>query len=75
MSQHIDAISMQPYRLPFAANEFDVVGSTSVLEHAQNTEECYRAIHRVLPGGVALHGFPGKWYLPRKPHIYVPLVN
>lgn len=33
-------------------------------------------IHRVLRyGGVAMHGFPGKWYLPVEPHIHVPLVN
>jgi SAM-dependent methyltransferase len=69
-------ISTEPYRLPFADCTFDVVLSTSVLEHAQNKSECFAEIHRVLkPGGVAMHLYPGKWYLPSEPHIYVPLVN
>lgn len=73
---HIRVISMSPYRLPFADGEFDVVVSSSVLEHAQNTEECYREIHRVLrPGGISLHLFPGKWHLPTEPHLGVPLLN
>jgi hypothetical protein len=36
----------------------------------------FREIHRVLvPGGVPMHLYPSKWYLPVEPHIYVPLVN
>lgn len=69
-------IATNPYRLPYLDATMDVVVSTSVLEHAQNTEKCFREIHRVLrPGGIALHIFPGKWYLPTEPHIRVPLVN
>lgn len=69
-------IETQPYKLPFADNEFDVVISTFVLEHAQNTKECFHEIARVLkPGGYSLHLLPGKYYLPIEPHIYVPLVN
>lgn len=69
-------IPLSPYRLPFENNSFDIVVSTSVLEHAQNTEECFREIYRVLkPGGYAVHHYPGKWYLPYEPHIYVPLLN
>jgi SAM-dependent methyltransferase len=65
-----------PYRFPFADNEFDVITSTSVLEHAQNQDEYMSEISRVLkPGGVAMHLFPGKWYLPTEPHINVPLAN
>jgi SAM-dependent methyltransferase len=75
-SKHLSPISADPYRLPYPDDSFDVVISTSVFEHAQRTEECMREIHRVLrAGGVAMHGFPGKWYLPVEPHIYVPLVN
>ena len=73
---NLSSIQSNPYRLPYPDATFDVVVSTSVFEHAQGTEECMTEIHRVLrPGGIAVHTFPGKWYLPREPHIYVPLVN
>lgn len=72
----LSVIPAGPYRLPYEDGSFDLVVSTSVFEHAQRTQECMAEIHRVLrPGGVAMHGFPGKWYLPVEPHIYVPLVN
>src|SRR5690349_3902803 len=75
-AERLKTISQNPYSLPFDAGCFDVVVSTSVLEHAQNTEELFRAIHNVLrPGGYSMHFYPGKWYLPYEPHIYVPLVN
>jgi SAM-dependent methyltransferase len=74
--EHLSPIHADPYRLPYPTDSFDLVISTSVFEHAQRTEECMAEIHRVLrPGGVAMHSFPGKWYLPVEPHIYVPLVN
>jgi len=69
-------IGTAPYRLPFENDFFDVVLSTSVLEHARNPHEYLAEIRRVLkPNGVAMHLFPGKWYLPREPHILVPLAN
>lgn len=72
----IRKIEQKPYRLPFADGEFDVVVSTTVMEHAQNTEECLTEIRRILkPGGVSMHLAPSKWYLPVEPHIHVPLVN
>jgi len=65
-----------PYRIPYADNHFDAVVSTSVLEHAQNTAEVLQEIKRVLrPGGVGLHLFATKRYLPIEPHIFVPLAN
>lgn len=74
--EELSAIHLDPYRLPYPDASFDLVFSTSVFEHAQQTEECMAEIHRVLrPGGAALHAFPGKWYLPTEPHIFVPLVN
>jgi SAM-dependent methyltransferase len=74
--ERLAAIAVAPYRLPFADRTFDVVVSTSVLEHAQNKAEVFREIHRVLKvGGYAMHLFPSRWYLPVEPHIYVPLVN
>lgn len=73
---YLRAIERKPYRIPFLDASFDVVVSTSVLEHAQNTEEIFRELHRVLkPGGCAMHIYPGKWYLPSEPHTFIPLVN
>lgn len=69
-------IKQQPYRIDAADATYDVVVSTSVLEHAQNVAEVQAEIARVLkPGGVALHQYPAKWYLPTEPHIFVPLVS
>jgi SAM-dependent methyltransferase len=65
-----------PYRLPFLDESFDSVVSTSVLEHAENKDEIFREIHRILiPEGQMLHIFPGKFHIPLEPHIYVPLVS
>jgi SAM-dependent methyltransferase len=76
VASRLSVISFNPYRLPYEDHRFDLVISTSVLEHAQNKEELFHEIRRVLkPGGVALHLYPSKWYLPIEPHIYVPLVN
>lgn len=76
VSDRIRTIPLDPYRLPFDDGSFDLVTSAAVLEHAQNTRECYREIHRVLrPGGIALHFVAGKWYAPAEPHVYVPLLN
>ncbi len=75
-ADRLTLISLKPYRLPYADNTFDVVFSTSVLEHASNQEEYFSEIHRVLKvGGISMHLFPGKWYLPYEPHILIPLVN
>lgn len=64
------------YSLPFADELFDVVVSTSVLEHAQNKRQCLKEIRRVLkPEGISLHLFPAKKFLPIEPHVHVPLVN
>jgi len=50
-------------RLPFADGSFDVVYSSSVLEHLENLPELDREISRVLrPGGAAIHVLPrGRW--------------
>jgi ubiquinone/menaquinone biosynthesis C-methylase UbiE len=55
---HFRRINRDPYRIPFANNEFDIVTSTSVLEHAQNPDEYMPEISRVLrPGGCAMDLF------------------
>ncbi len=69
-------IPRTPYRIPFDDDSFDVVISTGVLEHAGNVNELFREIARVLKsGGVAMHIYPAKWYLPTEPHIFVPFVS
>jgi SAM-dependent methyltransferase len=69
-------VAVAPYRLPYDDESFDVVVSTSVLEHARNPEEYLVEIRRVLkPGGMAMHLVPGKWYLPFEPHVRVPFAN
>jgi len=74
--ERLALIVEKPYRLPYKDNTFDAVFSTSVLEHVRNTEESFYEIHRVLkPGGISMHLFPGKWYLPYEPHIRIPLAN
>jgi SAM-dependent methyltransferase len=75
-SDALRAIEPSPYHLPYEDCAFDFVISNNVLEHAQNVEESYREIRRVLkPGGRAVHLFPGKWYLPTEPHMWVPFMN
>jgi SAM-dependent methyltransferase len=74
--RRIKQINPVPYRFPFVDESFDIVLSTSVLEHARNPDEYLKEIFRVLkPGGVAMHLLPGKWYLPYEPHILVPFAN
>ncbi len=64
------------YRIPFDDNEFDLVVSTSVMEHVQNKLEAFCEIKRILkPGGYAVHAFPSKFFLPLEPHIKVPLIS
>lgn len=76
LRNRLDLIPESPYRLPYEDERFDVVFTTAVLEHARNTEEVHREIYRVLkPGGVSVHYFPAKWYLPYEPHIRIPLLN
>jgi SAM-dependent methyltransferase len=76
ITSRLRTIALSPYRLPFGDDTFEAIVSTSVLEHAQNKEDCFREMRRVLkPGGSAMHLYPGKWYLPYEPHIYVPLAN
>jgi SAM-dependent methyltransferase len=73
---HFALLSLKPYRLPYPDNHFDAVVSTSVLEHAQNVEEVFSEIHRVLkPGGWSVHVYPSRWYMPAENHTYVPYIN
>lgn len=72
---HFSEIEMEPYKLPFDDNFFDLVISTSVFEHTLNTEECFREVYRVLkPGGVTINSLPSMYRL-RESHIRVPLAG
>lgn len=76
LQERFSPISTEPYRLPYPDGFFQAVVSTTVLEHAQNSEELLGEVKRVLkPGGLSMHILPGKWYLPTEPHIFVPLVS
>jgi SAM-dependent methyltransferase len=75
-NDRVKKILEKPYRIPFDDNYFDVVVSTSVLEHARNPDEYMPEICRVLkPGGYAMHIMPARHYLPSEPHIFIPLAN
>jgi SAM-dependent methyltransferase len=68
-------IETSPYRLPFAAEAFDLVVSDQVFEHVTNYGETLAEIRRVLkPDGASLHFFPSR-YTPIEPHVYVPLAT
>ena len=73
---NLRAIDANPYRLPFADETFDAVVTTSVLEHVIDKRSCFAEVHRLLlPGGVALHVYPPKWYLPTEPHMRIPFAS
>jgi SAM-dependent methyltransferase len=60
------------YVLPFADGEFDLVYSTSVMEHVLDPGVALTQIARVLqPGGISIHHFPSRWR-PVEPHMLVP---
>jgi SAM-dependent methyltransferase len=66
-------IPTDPYRVPFADEQFELVVSDQVLEHVADHEAAFREIARVLrPGGAALHIFPSR-LRPIEPHTFVPL--
>ncbi len=70
--EHYHKLGFDPYRLPYEDSFFDLVYSSSVFEHAQNTEECFREIHRVLKtGGLSIHSLPSRYRII-EPHIRVP---
>jgi len=76
-SQQSSAFTIDPetYSIPFEDNFFDVVHSTSVLEHVLDVRPMFKECARVLRrDGVAVHFYPDK-YLLVEPHLYVPLAS
>jgi SAM-dependent methyltransferase len=68
-------IERATFRLPFDDNAFDLIVSTSVLEHVLDLEPVLAEIARVTDrGGVTLHAFPSKSSLI-EPHLYIPFAT
>jgi SAM-dependent methyltransferase len=61
------------YRLPFPDRHFDLVYSTSVMEHVLDPGQALEEIARVLRSdAISIHVFPSRWR-PVEPHMFVPL--
>lgn len=70
---HFRKLDLESYIFPFEDEYFDFVYSTSVLEHAKNTEQCISEMYRVLkPGGISSHGLPSMYRLFES-HMLIPL--
>jgi 2-polyprenyl-3-methyl-5-hydroxy-6-metoxy-1,4-benzoquinol methylase len=68
-------IDADRYAIPFEDDFFDVVHSTSVIEHVLDIRPMMRECARVLrPDGVSIHFYPAKYQLV-EPHLYVPLAS
>ena len=62
----------EAFRIPFEDSSFDLVLSTSVLEHVVDIDPVMSEIARVLkPSGYALHLYPSRSVFI-EPHIFVP---
>lgn len=71
----IRTIELEPYRLPFDDDSFDLVLSDQVFEHVADYASTIAEIARVTrPGGVGLHIFPPRWSV-REVHLMVPLAG
>jgi SAM-dependent methyltransferase len=68
-------INWESFRIPFEDNSFDLVFSTSVLEHVLEPALVMGEIARVLrPDGCGLHLYPGRNSII-EPHMYVPFAS
>lgn len=71
----IREIPLDPYRLPFDDQQFDLILSSEVLEHVMHYEDFIAESRRVLKDtGMSMHIFPGR-YTPIEMHVYVPLAS
>jgi SAM-dependent methyltransferase len=68
-------IDADRYAIPFEADFFDIVHSTSVIEHVLDIRPVMSECARVLrPDCVAIHFYPPKYQVV-EPHMYVPLAS
>lgn len=72
-ARYLYRVDPPDYVLPFDDDAFDLVFSTSVMEHVVEPGRALAEIARVLrPDGISIHCFPSRWR-PVEPHMYVPL--
>jgi len=68
-------IDADRYAIPFEDDFFDVVHSTSEIEHVLDIRPMMRECARVLrPDGLSIHFYPPKYQVV-EPHLYVPLAS
>lgn len=66
-------VAPEIFKVPFGDNSFDVVFSTSVLEHVMDLRTTMSEMARLVkPEGFTFHVYPKKT-IPIEPHVYVPL--
>jgi SAM-dependent methyltransferase len=71
--RYLHRVDPPDYVLPFDDDTFDLVFSTSVMEHVIEPGRALAEIARVLhPDGISIHCFPSRWR-PVEPHMYTPL--
>lgn len=71
----VKKIEVEPYRLPFADETFDLVFSNQVFEHVMDYPVALAEISRILkPQGASVHVFPGRWKW-KESHVYVPYAS
>lgn len=71
-ARYLRRVEPPDYVLPFGDDSFDLVFSTSVMEHVVDPGRALAEIARVLrPDGVSIHCFPSRWR-PIEPHMYMP---
>ncbi len=72
-SRYLHRVDPPDYVLPFDDDAFDLVFSTSVMEHVLDPGRALAQIARVLrPDGISIHCFPSRWR-PLEPHMLTPL--
>jgi len=68
-------INATSYTIPFPDSSFDIIHSSSVIEHVMDIDVVLKECARVLkPRGVCIHFYPGKLRLV-EPHVEVPLAS
>jgi len=68
-------INLEPYKLPFPDNYFDLVISDTVMEHVMNTKEFMSELSRVMKAdGECLHFLPSR-YRVIEGHTFVPFAS
>ncbi|MGH2918471.1 MAG: class I SAM-dependent methyltransferase [Solirubrobacteraceae bacterium] len=71
-SRYLHRVEPPDYVLPFDDGSFDLVFSTSVMEHVVEPGRALAQIARVLrPDGLSIHCFPSRWR-PVEPHMHTP---